>query len=178
MSARLAIVLAFALATFTHAAAQVQVDYYDVQGRDFNSLLAALNARGEFHGRADWKLAYTYRSRAGAGKCGVESVRTTLELRLTLPRWTPPPGTAPDLPGRWERYLAALRTHEEGHLDNGRSFETALNAAFAGMSAPDCAALDAALREHYGRLLEQYRARDVDYDRRTGHGRAQGAWFR
>jgi predicted secreted Zn-dependent protease len=160
------------------APTKVQVNYYDVQGSDFRSLLAALNALDEFHGHADWKLAYTYRSRTGAGGCSVESVDTTLELSMTLPRWTPTAATPGDLSSRWERYLEALRTHEEGHLEHGRSFETALKAAFAGMSALNCAALDAAARSRYGQMLEQYRARDVEYDRRTGHGKTQGAEFR
>jgi hypothetical protein len=56
--------------------AQVQVNYYDVQGNDFNSLLAALNARGTFHGRADWKLSYRFRSRMGA-RAAVSCHRST-----------------------------------------------------------------------------------------------------
>lgn len=157
--------------------AAVRFVYYDVQGADFNALLGALNARGRHHGRADWKLGYRYQSRAGAGSCAVSAFSTELELVMTLPRWTPPANAQPGLAARWDRYLAALRGHEEGHLEHGRDAERELKALAAGLSAPDCNALDAALRQRFSKLIADYQARDRDYDARTGHGKTQGAWF-
>lgn len=174
----LAALAVLALGPWLAASAQVSMNYYDVQGGDFSTLLGALNARGEFHGRADWKLSYRYNWRQVPGRCSVESVATTLTLAMTLPRWTPPAGASGDLVARWERYLDALRRHEEGHLDHGRGAERDFQAAASGLAAANCADLDRMLRERFTRLIADYQGRDKDYDRRTEHGKAQGAWFR
>lgn len=158
--------------------AQVRLNYYDVEGNDFSSLLGALNARGTFHGRADWRLSYRFQSRMGPGGCGVSSIGTDLDLQMTLPRWAPPAGVAGDLVSRWERYVAALRLHEEGHLDHGRGAEKEFKVLASAMTAPDCGSLDRALRDRFSKLIADYQARDRDYDKRTEHGRTQGAWFR
>jgi predicted secreted Zn-dependent protease len=117
-----ALFLALLLLPLAAAAQQAQVTYYDVQGADLRGLLASLNARGPHHGRADWKVSYRFTTRPGGGGCAVESLSTELDLQMTLPRWSPPAGASRDLVARWERYLAALRVHEEGHLDHGRDF--------------------------------------------------------
>lgn len=158
--------------------AQVKLNYYDVQGNDFESLLGALNARGTFHGRADWKLSYRFQSRMGPGGCIVSSIRTDLDLQMTLPRWAPPAGVSGDLVSRWERYMAALRLHEEGHLEHGRDAEKEFKALASAMTGADCGSLDRALRDRFLKLIAEFQARDVEYDRRTEHGKSQGAFFR
>jgi predicted secreted Zn-dependent protease len=157
---------------------ETKTGYYDVQGSDLRSLLASLNARGQHHGRAVWKLGYKFKQRQGAGVCQVESLSTELELVMTLPRWSPPAGAAASLVASWERYVAALRVHEEGHLEHGRGAERDFRAVAASLSAPDCAALDQALRQLYASILSDYQVRDTAYDARTEHGKSQGAWLR
>jgi predicted secreted Zn-dependent protease len=105
-------------------------------------------------------------------------MNTELDLVMTLPRWSPPPGTPADLVSRWERYVAALRVHEEGHLEHGRGAERELRSWSAAFVAPDCAALDQALSQRFAGILADYQARDREYDARTEHGRSQGAWLR
>ena len=34
---------------------------------------------------------------------------------MILPRWDPPAGVSPSLVTLWDRYLTALRFHEDGH---------------------------------------------------------------
>ena len=113
-----------------------------------------------------------------AGGCKVDSLATTLVLKMTLPRWTAPAGADADLRRRWERYVAALQMHEEGHVENARLFEKALKAELGAMTAPNCPALEAAVQARHGHMQQEYRQRDLDYDQRTGHGRTQGAEFR
>jgi predicted secreted Zn-dependent protease len=159
-------------------ATAVRLQYFDVEGTDHASLLAALKARGHFHGRADWKLSYRLQPRAVADACAAGDISTTLDLAVTLPRWRPPAGVSADLVTRWERYVAALREHEDGHLQHGREFEREFRKAAATLSARDCAALDRAVRAVFNEMLARYQDRDKLYDERTGHGRTQGAVFR
>jgi predicted secreted Zn-dependent protease len=145
----------------------VQMEYYDVQ------------APGGHQGHASWSMSYTYRSRsAPGGGCGVESVATRLDLKVKLPRWSQAAGTSSELAGRWDRYMDALRVHENGHLQTGRDLESNFKRAASGIVTADCGALDAALRASFDSLLRQANQRDKDYDAQTGHGATQGAVFK
>jgi predicted secreted Zn-dependent protease len=138
----------------------VQLSYYDVEGADQASLLAALNARGTTQGQASWKLTYQYAPKRGMRECTVGTVSTKLELGMTLPRWAPPTGTAPELIARWERFLKALVTHQNARLEHARELERALGPALAALEpARDCPTLDAAVKERYAGLEEQARAK-------------------
>jgi predicted secreted Zn-dependent protease len=143
-----------------------QVEYYDV------------SVPGGHRGLAQWHLTYTYQPRvAGGGRCVVGSLSTRLELKVTLPRWTPPAGATDERVQRWERYLTALRLHEAGHLQNGREFESGFRQAALAMGSVECRALGAAVQARFDELLEQARVRDREYDLRTRHGATQGAYY-
>ena len=142
------------------APADVQLTYYDVEGTDQASLIAALNARGAAQGQASWKLSYQYVPRRNARQCVVGKVTTKLELGMTLPRWAPPAGTSPELIGRWERFLKTLIAHQNARLDHARELERSLGPALAALEpARDCAALDAAVKARYAELEEHTKAR-------------------
>jgi predicted secreted Zn-dependent protease len=157
----------------------VEMNYYDIQGKDHASLIGALNAANSdgFHASAGWSLGYEWKPRPQPGGCGIGGFNTTLKMRMRFPRWTPPADAAPDIIARWQRYAAALRVHEDGHLDHGRSAERELKAVVPAMTAPDCGALDQALRARFNQVVEDYRKRDKEYDAQTGHGKTQGAVF-
>jgi predicted secreted Zn-dependent protease len=158
--------------------ADLKLDYYEVQGADFNAVLSSMMAGREFAGSTHWSLSYEYRPRMAAGICKADSVTTRLELSMTLPHWSPPPGVRAELIGRWERFISALRAHEDGHVRDAIDLESAAKRALLSLSSESCRALDAAMRERFDQLLEQGRARDRDYDAQTRHGDTQGAVFR
>jgi len=60
-----------------------QIEYYEV------------SAPGGHTARADWYLSYTYRTRSASSGCTVESVSTKLDLKVRMPRWTPPATSSP-----------------------------------------------------------------------------------
>jgi hypothetical protein len=146
--------------------AGVPIEYYDVQ------------SPGGHRGHASWNVSYTYRSRSAPGGCAVESVATKLDAKVRLPRWSPPAGASSELAGRWDRYMDALRVHENGHLQTGRDLESNFKRAASGIVTADCGALGAALRASFDSLLQQANQRDKDYDAQTGHGATQGALFK
>jgi predicted secreted Zn-dependent protease len=144
----------------------VQWVYYDVP------------APGGHQGHTDYYLSYTFSSRTMPGRgCTVDSLKTKLDLKVRMPRWTPASGASSDLQSRWGRYVSALRTHELGHVQNGRDFESAFRRTASASSASDCGALDASLRSSFAALLRQANQRDVDYDAQTRHGATQGAYY-
>ncbi|MEW6690670.1 MAG: DUF922 domain-containing protein, partial [Pseudomonadota bacterium] len=160
----------------TEAGGKVETRYYDVQGGDYQSLLAALNARGGAHGEAQWTLRYQYEPRRSGANCSVGSLSLTLGLVMNLPRWSPPPGAQPRLVAQWFRYVKALREHEEGHLEIGREMAHEFKRSLA-VTRTRCERLEAAVKSQYEALLARFRARDRAYDSETAHGRTQGAVF-
>jgi predicted secreted Zn-dependent protease len=156
----------------------LKLDYYEVQGADFKSVLSSMMSGREFAGNTHWSLSYEYRPRMAAGICKADSVTTRLELSMTLPHWSPPPGVRAELIGRWERFISALRAHEDGHVQGAINLENTAKNLLLALSSESCRALDAAMRERFDQLLEQGRARDRDYDAQTKHGDTQGAVFR
>jgi predicted secreted Zn-dependent protease len=142
--------------------ADVKVEYYEVQGSDYASLMKSLTARTAGHAQSSWKLSYQYQPRRDKGLCSVGALTTRLELAMTLPRWTPPADASRDLVARWLRYVDALMSHENVRLDPAREMEHALKPALLGVPAvPDCAALDVAVVQRYEALREELKAREA-----------------
>lgn len=154
--------------------------YYDVEGLEHAILLRALNSRGPkgFHGYTEWRVSYRYETTVQTGRCAVSKVSSRMHGNIIMPRWVKRAGAPAALVARWQRYERALLVHEEGHLDHGREMARALEIELPKLpAAQDCQALDRAVRLRFDALLQQYAARDREYDLRTGHGKTQGASF-
>jgi len=154
--------------------------FYEIAGTDRAELLHQLNRLGPkgFHAHAEWNVHYDYLRGMRDGRCSVLDVTTAMTGEITLPRWSGQGGAPHELVEHWRRYEAALRAHEEGHLDHGREFAGVLATELKALpSAADCAALDAAVRARHAVLFQRYKQKDVEYDQRTAHGRTQGAVF-
>jgi predicted secreted Zn-dependent protease len=157
---------------------------YDVTGTTSSELRAqmdALGPQGEGGARNDaytkWFVRWSYDyDRSVEGQCTLANVRASVEVKLTMPRWTNEAGT---LSARWQQYQSALRTHENGHVQNAIDAARLIIADLRQLApAPDC---DTAARLADARAtaeLERARARDTEYDSSTRHGATQGATFR
>lgn len=151
----------------------VEIRYYDLEGRDHESLLAALTTRGS-HGQGEWSLAYQYQPRRAGKACSIARLDTTLKQVMTLPRWSPAPGASRRLVSDWARYVAGMRRHAEGHLAIGRDMQEAFRNSLA-VTHTRCDKLDESVKSQFTLLLERHRAREKAYDFETAQGRTQGA---
>jgi predicted secreted Zn-dependent protease len=156
------------------------VRYYDVDGVDRAEILRNLNHRGPkgYHAYTHWNVHYDFLRGMRDGQCAVLEVHTTMTSDITFPRWTHRQNAPADLIAHWDHYEAALRAHEEGHVENGREFADVTVVELAKVPpAADCATVDERVHARFSTLLKQYNQRDLDYDERTRHGRLQGAVF-
>ena len=88
-----------------------------------------------------------------------------------MPRWRRPHRDDP----RWDRYLAALRHHELGHLDRAvRASGILLDRLRAETPHPTCDGLGESMHATADAILEELRMRQRRYDRNTRHGETQG----
>lgn len=159
-------------------------EYYDVAGSSDNELRAAINTRrpkdsdGVQHDAVtNWDVRWTYRSATGAQGCTLTSLSTRLEVVTIMPRWsTRQAGTM--LEQRWNAFVAALERHETEHLQISLRAAQRIHERLSSLDAArTCPLLEESINSTGQALLDQFRAEDKEYDRRTQHGASQGARF-
>ncbi|MET0552441.1 MAG: DUF922 domain-containing protein [Vicinamibacteria bacterium] len=160
-------------------------DYYEVTGSTAAELRASMDRNGpnkspsgrSSAGFAQWDVEWSYLWTATSDECRLTRVSTSLTVNITLPRWSSVDRPV-ELAARWRRFVDALRTHEDGHAQNGRDATRVIGEKLRALPPePDCPALAAAIQKTAEGVLAEYRARDVSYDLRTAHGLTQGTLF-
>ena len=158
----------------------IVVEHYDVRGTDGPALLADLARRGPkgFHGMTNWRYNYRYRYEpAPQGGCRVSAVSTSVTGRILLPRWVDEARAPLPMREAWQRYVAALMRHEEGHMATGQALTRALQSDLGALAAPTCEQLKAHVDRTAEALIADHHARDRRYDAETRHGTTQGAFL-
>ena len=128
-----------------------------------------------YHATTDWQVQWRFWWQNANDGCVIERVRTEVAVQIQLPELIA--GTAAQ-ETEFADYLDALTLHEEGHqqlaLDAAEAIDLALQQLPA---ASHCTALEANANALGQQLLQRFREREYDYDRRTNHGQTQGAWM-
>jgi predicted secreted Zn-dependent protease len=155
--------------------------YYDIEGGSWADLAAALRERGprahgrQFFGLTEWEMSVEYRPVADGAGCAVDDLTIEVSVKTHLPRWSRAAAAPTPLRRAWNRFVAALGQHEQGHrVLAERAAETASRRLRAA-SAPTCDRLDAEARREVATVMQEYERRQLAYDVETGHGRTQGA---
>lgn len=167
-----------------------KLDNYNIRGRNSTELRAAMNAKGplnkelgkRFDARTDWAIDWTsYKWDKALAEKGIYRLsRWTIQLnvKVILPRWENSRDGLPFERRRWQVYQARLQLHEAGHVKLAERTATALDEAFSAISLfPSREKLEEAIRARAAAILRKHTAFHLDYDRRTRHGKTQGAQF-
>src|SRR5690606_15080569 len=108
---------------------------YEVAGSTGAALLAAMDRRGPKHGFLARAIAQTRYSVAWTIECGetrtacrVTKIDGKLDITYTYPSAR---GLPPALQGRWTRFLAGVKKHEEAHGDIARQMVGAVEKSVA-----------------------------------------------
>lgn len=183
-TARLCAVVAACVASSTAVAAvQEELDPkpYAVHARPDEPLRQAINAatpitvKGQrFHGYTRWNVRWTFRWwREASGRCSITEVTTRLHVELQLPELQ---RTTPDQRAEFDRYLTALKLHEQGHVQVGRDAARAVDDGIAQLPAEaECATLERRANALGQRIVQDHVEREKLYDLDTAHGATQGA---
>ncbi len=170
------------LATSSHAD-EAEIDYYDVSGNSAKELRDQMRQKGPFgkdgkryDARTDWHVSWNYRYQPFPEGCRFTELQTTFTVTIILPNWSSV-GASAALVRKWERYMSALRLHEDGHQSNGVKAAEEIQALQSLRSSAGCPALMKEFQSKADSIFDKYRAADDAYDASTGHGRSQGATF-
>lgn len=137
--------------------------YYNVAGNTLAEVAERLGT--DEWGRCTWDFRYTYRSTNGVAT----RVDVTLRLRIRLPRWSGRGWNRASAAAKaeWNRMLAALRAHEDGHASRARTWATTLRSRLLNRPEGDLADL-------WQTGMDEHEAAQAAYDTETNHGQTQG----
>lgn len=155
----------------------------------------------------DYFYNYFYSCQPAEEKCVVtiDSVKTKLECTILLPKWTAYDQATQEAKNEWDRFIAALKKHEEGHCEkyltdqNKQNVQTAATGALQGQQItinkpcpedcnnPDSAfseALETAVQnllnnnQNFQNVFNGMEQVQDQYDTDTKHGETQNAVLR
>ncbi len=97
----------------------------------------------------------------------VTAARVTVDQAMELPDWTDKSKATANQQAEWDRFFAAITTHEHGHVALDKTAYAGVHAKMVGLSQKDAdAKLDAA--------EGQAKTDNTTYDTNNGHGVKQG----
>lgn len=150
----------------SEAIGPVKESTYNVGGKTLEDVLNAINARNQAEAaQVSWTLPKPKLKEAG-GKVTEASV--TIPITMEMPNWTGASGAGKNVKAEWDRVMAALRKHEDGHVALVHEHFDGLADKMLGLSRKDAEALF----DKTGKDLQK--ASDA-YDAKTKHGETQGA---
>ncbi|WP_428152048.1 DUF922 domain-containing protein [Brevundimonas sp.] len=161
-----------AVAEFDH----VTLHGYEVRGRNVRAVRASINEGkpADLSGaRHDAVTFWNYRWQfSGAnGQCDPARTEVTYTVTLVLPDLATLDQMNRNDRERWNTYFSGLVLHETNHVRIAQAGAAGIQQAMR--AAPDCAAAQAAGAAE----SQKVGAASAEYDRRTAHGRTEGAVF-
>lgn len=146
--------------------------YFAVSGTSVPELLDSLRrAHSNFDAETHWDASVNHTWRRSGKTCRMKSVDVALKLTVLLPKLATK--VPPDVQVRWDKFLAGVIVHENGHVKLYKSTAEDLDRSLGALSRPcgiflrDAAAVT---QDGYKRMQK---AND-DYDAETDHGVKQG----
>ena len=159
---------------------------YDIKGRTYAELRRQLNkvgpvnpdTRKRFDARTDWNLSWDYQYSKGDGKYRLTEHTVKVTATIHFPKWVDIEHGHPLARRLWIVYLNNLKRHEEGHVELAKRAGQTLNTRLDRLGAFNSKIeIEEAVKKKAQEVVTIHKALHHDYDRRTNHGKSQGARF-
>ena len=162
---------------------RVHTSYYYIDGPSATVLAAQLDnngpvgADGNHHpGRTRWDIQWKLRSQQQGNACGMKEAAVAVGIAQTLPKWRGEGKGATGLRALWTRFVDALQRHEDVHKQHGIKAAKEIEAAVLALKpASNCEDLESAANARAQEIVSKYKSLDEAYDKKTDHGRQDGA---
>lgn len=145
---------------------------FPISGPTGDALLKELERKGPKHGftsRAIAQTRYTMNSEAewnhARGVCAVTRPMVRLDITYIYPEVKGE--TSDPLRGRWQRFMAGIRKHEEQHGRLAREMAAEADKTIAGLKVQDgkaCGKLRAEMKRVVAAIVGRYEARQRQFD--------------
>ena len=168
--------------TSAQDALTITTNHYLVSGTSLRELRRSIDharpggARDGSDGLTAWQIKWRTRINSANGECRLTSFEITTTVGISLPSWRAPTNAPPDLMKRWLAYYSALQRHEQYHSQSAQLAAKALRERVQALGVQlDCKTLEQRIKHTAEAVITEFRKRDEDYDRKTDHGRKEGA---
>jgi hypothetical protein len=146
----------------TESVGPVAESSYAVEASTLAEVAAAIGGRPEA-GHVSWVPTLDFHQTDGR----IDSVTINVSIDLQMPSWSPPASMLPKARAEWTRWYAALRAHEQGHID-------LVHQLFDGLAARILGKTVRAGQGLFDTAKASLAAQSKAYDTRTGNGTKQG----
>ena len=162
---------------------RTSVMYYDIHGRTIAELHADMRRQGpkladsSFVAETLSPMRWEWHVQAeGTSACAIHDPRVYVNAQILLPRWTPPADTEPGVFAEWNRFIAALETHEAGHKNISAKAGSDIVKQVSALSG-SCSAIGTRANDIARIVIERANIEQQQYDAETHHGLTQGTSF-
>jgi predicted secreted Zn-dependent protease len=159
---------------------------FPVRGESLKDVGAGVHGHihGGYAGYANWNTQYTIEVHESfLGKCTAKKISVNFQSKITLPEWRSSGAFDANVLPRWNQFIAALKVHEQGHVEIALSEAKILVAELEALSplrADNCYQLDDVIRQKFDAAVKSGAEASERYDVLTKHGQLQGAvaqWY-
>jgi predicted secreted Zn-dependent protease len=162
---------------------RLHTSFYYIDGPSATVLAAELDQNGpvgsdgvHYAGRTRWDIQWKFRSEQKGTACSMKDVAVAVGIAQTMPRWRGEEKGASGLKALWTKFIGALQRHENGHREHGLKAGKEIEAAVLAVKpASNCEDLEQIANSAAQAIVTKYQGLDEEYDRKTDHGRNQGA---
>lgn len=136
---------------------------------------AAGSTPAEFTAETTYQLNWQYDVAMSASGCSLSNVRVGIHTIITLPYWQPDSRANSELPSKWQSFITALTTHEQGHVGLDHQYATQLVSDLQHVQNVDCSLLNSSVNALIQHDTQALATANNTYDSQTNHGATQGA---
>jgi predicted secreted Zn-dependent protease len=162
---------------------RLHTSYYYIDGPSAAVMASQLDQSGpagsdgkRYAGRTRWDIQWKLKSEQQGTTCSMKHVAVAVGIAQTMPKWRGEDKGASGLKALWSKFIDALQSHENGHKDHGMKAGKEIEAVLLAVKpASNCEDLELAANAAAQAIVTKYQALDEEYDRKTDHGRNQGA---
>jgi predicted secreted Zn-dependent protease len=124
---------------------------------------AAVFAGRDEAGETTWKPIYNVVTKDGV----VVSATVTVPVTVLMPKWPGASKLSKAAQAEWKRASAALKRHEQHHVDLAKQYLKDLHKKMIGKTEEEAGAI-------FTEAVEQLQKASDDYDTATNHGSTEG----
>jgi predicted secreted Zn-dependent protease len=150
------------------------VEWFAIHGTTRSEMRLAMQRNGPYSeskgtkvwGQCAWRIRWKFEHDRGPGRCAVKGVALEVSARMWLPKWDDETRAPAELRSQWQEFARKLRTHEDGHKNNGIAAAQDMARRIRGLGAyADCDALNRDISRLGERVISEYRKVDEAFDR-------------
>lgn len=150
--------------------------FYNIGGYTFMDIRREINRRSPKRinnklaiAWCGWQVKWHIHTREKNNHCEIASVDTKVAVSLTMPRWVNYASAGVGMKEAWDLYAGTVLAHEETHAGHGITAAHDIQRRLLDLGGgASCKSVKEEGELLAGRIVKEYRAKDVELDRVSG----------